>query len=85
MAACDVDTLLTDACSNGFSSLSERDLKIAILQLLCDGGGTGGLVGVVNPEGAVSAAPGRTYYNTALQTFWVKASGTGNTGWDQVP
>lgn len=45
------------------------------------GGGTSGLVGVVNPEGVVTAEPGTTYYNTANATFWVKASGSGSTGW----
>lgn len=85
MAACNIDTLLTDACSNGFSSLSDRDLKIAILQLLCDGGGGATTLGAVDPEGVVTASPGRNYYNTVGQTFWIKASGTGNTGWDAVP
>jgi hypothetical protein len=47
------------------------------------GGGSGGagIVGVVNPEGIVTASPGTPYLNTALQTFWMKNSGAGNTGW----
>lgn len=49
------------------------------------GGGTGGagLVGVVDPEGVVSATPGTTYVNTDNGTLWVKQSGSGNTGWQQ--
>lgn len=37
--------------------------------------------GTASPEGAVTALPGATYVNTATGNFWVKASGTGNTGW----
>lgn len=49
------------------------------------GSGTGqaGIVGVVDPEGVVTATPGTTYVNTANGTFWVKQSGSGNTGWQQ--
>jgi hypothetical protein len=33
----------------------------------------------------VTGAPGQTYFNTALSTFWVQASSsTGNTGWVQL-
>jgi hypothetical protein len=62
-----------------------------ILGAVIDGGGGGGgggsgtgqsgIVGVVDPEGVVTATPGTTYLNTALETFWVKHSGNGNTGW----
>lgn len=58
-----------------------------ILGALVDGAGgsgTGGLQGVVNPEGSVTADPGTTYWNSANQTFWAKSSGTGNVGWTQV-
>lgn len=51
------------------------------------GGGSGGggiAPGVVDPEGAVTGDPGSTYYNTANGTFWVKESGSGDTGWSQV-
>lgn len=45
-------------------------------------GGAGGLVGVVDPEGVVTADPGTIYTNTANRTIWIKESGTGtNTGW----
>jgi hypothetical protein len=40
--ACDPNTLLQSACDNGFAALSDRDLKVATLQLLCSGGGGGG-------------------------------------------
>lgn len=49
------------------------------------GSGTGqaGIVGVVDPEGVVTANPGTTYTNTANQTLWIKESGNGTTGWQQ--
>lgn len=49
------------------------------------GGGTGGagIVGVVDPEGVVTAPPGTPYANTLLKSFWYKESGNGNTGWLQ--
>lgn len=40
--------------------------------------------GVGSPEGVVTAPPGSDYLNSlggAGQTYWVKESGTGNTGW----
>lgn len=43
-----------------------------------------GNAGAGSPEGVVTGAPGSTYYNTSDQSFWVKGSGTGNTGWQQV-
>ena len=64
---------------------SEWFIEQRILGALNDiaGGGSGGagMVGVVNPEGIVTATPGTPYLNTALQTFWMKNSGVGNTGW----
>lgn len=45
------------------------------------GGTGGGLIGVISPEGAVTANPGTTYFNTADGSFWIKTTGTGNTGW----
>jgi hypothetical protein len=57
-----------------------------ILGATIDGGGGGGggtiQLGVVDPEGVVTADEGAAYLNTALQTFWVKQVGNGNnTGW----
>lgn len=48
------------------------------------GGGGNGQVGVVDPEGVVTASPGTTYWNSSNNTLWVKVSGTGNTGWVQI-
>lgn len=40
------------------------------------------MLGLVDPEGVVSAAEGTPYLNTALKTFWIKqGGGSGNTGW----
>lgn len=48
------------------------------------GGGVAGEVGVGSPEGALTAEPGTTYYDTASGGFWVKGTGSGNTGWVQL-
>ena len=48
------------------------------------GGGGGGLSGVGSPEGVVAANPGRTYLDTSTNSFWVKNSGSGTTGWVQL-
>lgn len=36
------------------------------------------------PEGVLTANPGVLAYNTADGGYWVKATGTGNTGWVQL-
>lgn len=41
-------------------------------------------IGVVDPEGVVSQPAGKYYFNTANNSFWVKRTGTGNTGWQQL-
>lgn len=46
--------------------------------------GSGGLSGAGHPEGVVTANTGTTYWATGDGTFWVKDSGTGNTGWVQL-
>lgn len=72
-----------------FSCLSLPQLLEVQTYLLCQltvGGGVGVGVtpGVVDPEGAVTGGPGSTYYNSNNGTFWIKSSGTGNTGWVQL-
>lgn len=41
------------------------------------------MLGVVNPEGVVTAEAGQGYVNTVLKNVWIKESGSGNTGWTQ--
>jgi len=59
-----------------------------ILGALNDGGGGGGggagFSGSGSPEGVVTASVGATYVqtNTTPASFWVKHTGSGNTGWD---
>lgn len=78
--------------SNGTTPLRTDTINTLLKRIAgSDGGGGGGgggsgtgqsgIVGVVDPEGVVTATPGTVYLNTALQTFWVKQSGSGNTGW----
>lgn len=89
MAECNPSTLLQSA--QQFAGLGSGQLQAIIAQLLCDiavdgagGGGGGGLAGAGSPEGVVSASPGTTYLDTTTDGFWVKKTGTGNTGWIQL-
>lgn len=40
--------------------------------------------GIVDPENAVAASPGQTYYNKSNNTFWEKVGGSGKRGWKQL-
>ena len=42
------------------------------------------LTGTGSPEGVKTADPGTTYLDTSTNGFWVKATGTGNTGWQPI-
>jgi hypothetical protein len=91
MASCPQETLLAQACTNGFLQLAQTNPALAqaiFMQLLCNvsaGGVAGiGLAGAGSPEGVVTASPGTTYLNTADESFWVKKTGTGNTGWIEL-
>ena len=46
--------------------------------------GGAGLAASGSPEAAQTATPGTTYLNTTDETFWVKKTGSGNTGWIQL-
>jgi hypothetical protein len=46
--------------------------------------GTGGLAGSGSPEGVVTADPGTPYLDTATNSFWMKRTGGGTTGWQQL-
>jgi hypothetical protein len=48
------------------------------------GGGAGGLEGSGSPEGVETAEPGATYWDSSNNIFYVKASGSGNTGWREL-
>lgn len=37
-----------------------------------------------DPEGVVTGNPGQTYLNTTDDSFWIKKTGTGNTGWIEL-
>lgn len=84
--------LLEAACTSGIACLDSRNLMVAIAegtnQGVGDGesseGGGGGEAGAGSPEGVVSAPPGTTYLNTSDNSFWAKATGSGNTGWIQL-
>lgn len=63
------------------TALTQADLRVAKL-ILANGPSIN--VGAASPEGAVTANQGSTYMRTAggaATSFYVKESGTGNTGW----
>lgn len=84
--------LLEAACVSGIACLDSRNLMVVIAegtnQNSGGGGGSesggGGEAGAGSPEGVVTADPGTTYYNTTDGSFWVKATGSGNTGWIEL-
>jgi hypothetical protein len=53
-----------------------------VIRLLTEGGlGGGAPVIVGSPEGVVTASPGAFRWDSAANTLYFKATGTGNTGW----
>jgi len=89
MADTSPQTLLNDGrCYQCFGPLSASDtMMLSLLSKLVDAtaaAGSGGLTGVGDPEGVVTASPGATYLNTTDDSFWVKETGTGNTGWIEL-
>lgn len=90
MSTCDPETLMAEACANGVAGYSYRQLLIMIAQSLCDGGGGGGGGGTTNyqgagsPEGVQTASVNAVYRDTSTDAIWWKASGVGNTGWEQM-
>lgn len=68
--------------------MTEKQIQAAILYVECTssgGGGTGvGLAGIGSPQSVVTANPGSTYIDTSTDNFWVKTTGTGNTGWTEL-
>lgn len=79
---------LIDA-SNAFQLIADRRMAEQVIVYLLNtlaisGVAGGGQSGTGSPQGVVTAPPGTTYYDTAAQAFWVKGSGTGNTGWVEL-
>lgn len=64
-----------------------RVIEVKILNALNGGAGgvsgSGTLSGSGDPEGVVTGSPGQIYINLTVPALWVKATGTGNTGWSQ--
>ncbi len=86
--ACEPNDLLDLArCFSCLSAAQHLEIQTYLLCQLVAGGGTGGGAvepGAVDPEGSVTGTPGQTYFNSTNGTFWVKSSGSGNTGWVQL-
>jgi hypothetical protein len=89
MAATDPQSLLEYAkCFGCYGDANLVDMmELALLDQISQnvsgggGGGGSGLSGAGDPEGSVTAAAGTTYINTTDESFWVKKTGAGNTGW----
>jgi hypothetical protein len=91
MAATDPQSLLEYAkCFRCYSNGNTADLmELALLDQISQtvtggGGGGSGLAGAGDPEGSVTAAAGTTYVNTTDESFWVKKTGAGDTGWIEL-
>lgn len=83
------DTTMQRDCSSSVAQLMPEFSPLYGDSVYTSGGGgssadCGCLAGVGTPEGVVSASPGATYYDTSAYGFWVKSTGTGNTGWTQL-
>jgi hypothetical protein len=51
----------------------------------CDGSSGGaGLSGSGSPEGVITADPGVTYWDATNKVWYVKDTGTGSTGWQEL-
>jgi len=58
------------------------DMQMPVLISLAAAGGVGGsFTGTGSPEGVLEAAVGAFYWDTAANTLYFKATGTGDTGW----
>ena len=85
----DLEIYLTPVGSSSIEkamSLNASDMSVTILNTIwLDENKTIGIfTGSGDPEGVQVASPGSRWYNTAGDagtTFYVKESGTGNTGW----
>lgn len=86
MAATDSQSLIEYAkCFNCYGPLSiGQMMELALIDQISQNIGATHLIGVPDPEGVVTAYPGASYYATGSQTFWVKVTGDGNTGWQQI-
>lgn len=51
--ACDITTLQTDACSNGFTKVAQNELqyRAILLQMLCNGIAPSGMSPILGEEG----------------------------------
>lgn len=59
----------------------------AVLQTMIasvTGAATGTLAGSGSPEGVLTGIVGNTYYDTTNDDFYVKKTGSGNTGWKRI-
>jgi hypothetical protein len=69
---------MTNACTYGYTGLSDRDLKIATLVLLCDGGSGGGLTcgdySGGTPDFTPSSGCGLAF-DTSNDSLWAYRSG----------
>ncbi len=84
--SCDKDSLAEAAkCYMGMPPIQQDAVIIVLLcQLLASISSGGTFAGTGSPEGVLTANPGSTYLQLDGGNFWVKESGTGNTGWVEL-
>ncbi len=91
--ATDPQSLLNDAkcfLCLGMSEFQAMELVLLIqIQSAIAGGGGGSSsavvpVGVVDPEGVVTAPLGGLYWNQNNQSLWIQNFAAGNIGWLQI-
>ena len=85
---CTADSLATAAqCYMGMSPIQQNAV---IIYLLCQlnaaipGSSGGNFSGTGSPEGVVTAPVSSTYLQIDTGSFWMKRTGTGNTGWIEI-
>lgn len=72
----------------GGDPFNKKVTMFQLLDWLTESGGVGigdgGLADSGSPEGVVTASPGRTYFDSANDVFYVKKTGNGSIGWVQL-
>lgn len=79
MATCNVETLMQNSATSGFTKLAERNKLDVLLQLLCNISDSGGGGGVLTGSGAPADTlgdNGNLYVDTDDGTVYSKANGT---------
>lgn len=83
----DVDTnnfWVNNSGGTGWAQMTGNTTGAAFTALVAGSGGAPNVTFTGNPNGTVVGTPGQCGIETATNSFWIKASGTGNTGWVEI-